>query len=96
MVLHHVRLVVSSLPEAKKFYLAALAPLGFKEHRAVEGVVGLSGPDGVPNLWLASAKGPDNPPTKGAHIAFAAENREVVAKFHEAALYVHGIVILES
>jgi catechol 2,3-dioxygenase-like lactoylglutathione lyase family enzyme len=94
MVLHHVRLVVSSLPEAKKFYLAALAPLGFKEYYAVEGVVvGLSGPDNIPNLWLGSAKGPDDPPTKGAHIAFAAENREVVAKFHEAALYVHGIVI---
>lgn len=86
MVLHHIQFLVSSLSEAKKFYLAALAPLGFKEYYAVEGLVGLSGPDGVPNLWL---KGTDDSPTKGLHVAFLAESREAVDKFHEAALYVH-------
>ena len=85
MVLHHVQFLVSSLSEAKTFYLASLAPLGFKEYYAVKGLVGLSGPNGVPDLWLKE----DDSPTKGMHIAFVAESREVVDKFHEAALYVH-------
>jgi catechol 2,3-dioxygenase-like lactoylglutathione lyase family enzyme len=89
MVLSHVQFVVSSLSEAKKFYLAALAPLGYKEFYAVEGiVVGLAGADGAPNLWLGAVKGPDSSPTKGLHLAFAAENREVVDQFYEAALCV--------
>jgi catechol 2,3-dioxygenase-like lactoylglutathione lyase family enzyme len=91
MVLHHVLFTVSSLSAARKFYLAALAPLGFKEFHFVENtIVGLSGPNGVPDLWLDSVKpgGPKDSPTKGFHIAFLAESREVVDKFHEAALYV--------
>ena len=85
MVLHHLQLLISSLSEAKAFYLAALAPLGFKEHHATKGLVGLGGPDGICDLWLKE----DDSPTKGMHIAFVAESREVVDKFYEAALYIH-------
>lgn len=87
MVIHHIQIVVSNLSEAKKFYLAALAPLGFKEFYAIEGVVvGLSGPNGVPDLWLGPVKSPNDSPTKGLHLAFLGGNREVVDQFHEAAL----------
>jgi catechol 2,3-dioxygenase-like lactoylglutathione lyase family enzyme len=89
MVLHHVQFVVSSLSEAKKFYLAALAPLGYKEYYAVEGVVAGLGANGVPDLWLSPVKGPDDSPNKGLHLAFTAESREVVDQFYEAALYVY-------
>jgi len=85
MVLHHVHFVVSSLSEAKKFYLAALAPLGYKEIYAVEGVVAGLGANGAPDLWLGPVKGVDSP-TKGLHLAFTAESREVVDQFYEAAL----------
>lgn len=89
MVIHHVQFTVSSLSEAKKFYLAALAPLGFKEFYAVDDVVvGLSGPNGVPDLWLGPVKTPNDSPTKGLHLAFLGESRRVVDQFYEAALYV--------
>lgn len=88
MVLHHVQLTVSSLSEAKKFFLAALAPLGYKEYYTVEGVIVGLGANGVPDLWLGSVKGPDDSPSK-LHLAFTAESREVVDQFYEAALYVH-------
>lgn len=89
MVLNHIQLIVSSLPEAKKFYLAALAPLGYKEYYAVEGVVvGLADANGAPDLWLGPVKGPEDSPTKGLHLAFTAHSREVVDQFHAAALYV--------
>lgn len=88
MVLHHVQLIVTSLSEAKKFYLAALAPLAYKEVYAVEGViVGLGA--NAPDLWLSPVKGPDDSPKRGVHVAFKAESKEVVDLFHEAALYVH-------
>ncbi|KDR68972.1 hypothetical protein GALMADRAFT_78010 [Galerina marginata CBS 339.88] len=83
MVLHHVRVFVSSLPEATKFYLAALAPLGYKELYTIEGVVaglGVKSPD------LMIAVKSDTPPTKGLHLAFAAESKEVVDQFYEAAM----------
>ena len=89
MVIHHVQFVVSSLSVAKKFYLTALAPLGFKEFYEVEGtIVGLNGPNGVPDLWLCPT-GPNKPPTKGLHLAFLGESREVVDQFYKAALYVY-------
>ncbi|KAF8957591.1 glyoxalase/bleomycin resistance protein/dioxygenase [Flammula alnicola] len=86
MVLHHVQFVSSSLSEAKKFYLAALAPLGYEQFYEVEGTVVGLGVKGVPDFWLRNVKGPDDPPTKGLHLAFKAESREVVDKFYEAAL----------
>ncbi|TFK32244.1 glyoxalase/bleomycin resistance protein/dioxygenase [Crucibulum laeve] len=86
MVLNHVQFVVSSLLESKKFYLAALAPLGYEEYYAVEGVVVGLRANGVPDLWLGAVKGPDDSPTKGLHLAFAGESRDVVDQFYEAAL----------
>ena len=86
MVLNHVQFVVSSLSEAKKFYLAALAPLEYKVFYEVDGVVvGLAAHD-IPDLWLRAVKGPDDSPTKGVHIAFTAKSREIVDQFYDAAL----------
>lgn len=93
-MVHHVQFVVSSLPAATKFYMAALAPLGFKEFYAVKGaLVGLSGPDGIPDLWLGPVKSTNDSPTKGLHLAFRAESRKVVDQFYEEALYVYYISI---
>lgn len=91
MVLHHVRIFVSSLTEAKKFYLAALAPLGYRELYTIDGVVAGLGVN-VPDLMLAVK--PDSSPTKELHLAFAAESREVVDQFYEAALYVYHMSLL--
>ncbi|TFK42127.1 glyoxalase/bleomycin resistance protein/dioxygenase [Crucibulum laeve] len=90
MVFHHVGFIVSSLSEAKKFYLAALAPLGYKELHSIEGIVAGLGANGASDLWLVNVKGPDDSPTKGLHLAFKAESREVVDQFYEAALKAGG------
>jgi len=85
MVLHHVQLFVTSLLEAKKFYLAALAPLAYKEIYAVEDIIVGLGAD-APDLWLSPVKGSEGSPQRGVHIAFKAETKEIVDQFHEAAL----------
>ncbi|EFR03407.1 glyoxalase/bleomycin resistance protein/dioxygenase [Nannizzia gypsea CBS 118893] len=82
------------------FYLAALAPLGFKEHlRPHPKVVGM----GVyyPEFWISSNMVPsssagDSAPAAGtevvygsSHVAFSTGNRENVHAFYNAALK-HG------
>lgn len=104
MGFHHVGVTVSSLEEAKKFYLAALAPLEYKELLSYEGLAVGLGANGKPDFWLSAGKGADGkgnkPPSQGLHLAFAAESREVVDQFHAAALYVccyfRGLVIERS
>ncbi|KAF8882161.1 glyoxalase [Gymnopilus junonius] len=85
MPIHHIQLVVSSEKDAKKFYLAALAPLGYQDAFGADaGFTGL-GPNGKPDLFLRGPKFGESP-SKGAHIAFAAQNREQVDQFYEAAI----------
>ena len=88
MVLHHARFIVSSLSASKKFYLEALAPLGYKEYWEETTQVGLTSEKGGPDLWLGAVKEGGDGPTKGLHLAFKAESRGVVDAFYDAALYV--------
>ncbi|KAI1931091.1 hypothetical protein LOZ65_001290 [Ophidiomyces ophidiicola] len=90
----------SKLNETLSFYLAALAPLGYKEHmRPVENVIGL----GVyyPDFWITGVKpesedGDDRDQDKQEnqrkplHIAFSASSREQVHAFYEAAIKAGG------
>jgi catechol 2,3-dioxygenase-like lactoylglutathione lyase family enzyme len=79
-LLDHVHLRVSDVEASKRFYAGALAPLG----------LGLTG-EGAG--WFAADElyfSDDGPPTAGLHIAFQAESREVVERFHEAALAAGG------
>ncbi|KAF8882162.1 glyoxalase/bleomycin resistance protein/dioxygenase [Gymnopilus junonius] len=85
MPFHHIQLVVSSEKEAKKFYVAALAPLGYTDVHSVEGVFSGLGVNGKPDFFLRGPKDGESP-SKGVHIAFAAENREQVHQFYDAAL----------
>ena len=62
----HVMLKVKDLNSSKRFYTAALAPLGFSVQYDADGVLGF-GPKDAPALWLA--KGESAGPV---HIAFAA------------------------
>jgi catechol 2,3-dioxygenase-like lactoylglutathione lyase family enzyme len=91
MPLHHVGCVVPNLDEAKEFYLAALAPLGYIECHTYPGMaVGLGVSKATSDFWLSTGNCPKaggaKPPTTGLHLAFKAESREVVDQFHEAAL----------
>jgi catechol 2,3-dioxygenase-like lactoylglutathione lyase family enzyme len=82
-MLDHVGLQVSDVPQSKAFYEKALAPLGYKVLMDFGEAVGF----GIerPDFWIHV--GGD----KGAtHVAFAAESRNVVEAFHEAALAAGG------
>jgi catechol 2,3-dioxygenase-like lactoylglutathione lyase family enzyme len=47
----HIQLKVKDLKSSKRFYTAALAPLGFTMEYEGDGVIGF-GPKGAPALWL--------------------------------------------
>jgi catechol 2,3-dioxygenase-like lactoylglutathione lyase family enzyme len=82
MPFDHVAISVTSLSEAKAFYTAALAPLGYKVIMEFETAVGL-GAGGVPDFWLGS-KGE----ATACHLGFKAASKEVVDQFYEAAMFV--------
>jgi catechol 2,3-dioxygenase-like lactoylglutathione lyase family enzyme len=79
-LLDHVHLRVSDLEASKRFYAAALAPLGLRVTGEGEG-------------WFSADElffSDDDSPTQGLHIAFQAESPEVVEEFHTAALAAGG------
>jgi len=76
----HIGFRVRDVEASRKFYLAALAPLGVGVAMEHGRGVGL-GRGGKPQLWLSQGE----PPASPLHIAFAARNRAEVDAFHAAA-----------
>jgi len=84
-MIDHASLSVADLGAARRFYEAALRPLGYSVvMEAGEHGIGI-GP-GRPVFWLFEG-GRQTPP---AHIAFAATSRAEVDAFHEAAVGAGG------
>ena len=81
----HVSIGVTDIPRSKKFYDAALKPLGFS--RLSDGETSLGyGEEGVA-LWLGKTGKPVKPDTdSGLHFCFSAKDRAAVDAFHAAAL----------
>ena len=69
------------------FYLRTFAPIGMREVMRFPqddaSVVGLSGPDGIPDFWLVPAAGSES---RELHLAFRATDRYAVDAVHEAAV----------
>jgi catechol 2,3-dioxygenase-like lactoylglutathione lyase family enzyme len=87
-MLDHVSIGVRDVAKAKRFYDAAMTPLGYACLSADEGSLGY-GKEGVV-FWINSAERPVvDDPKSGLHFCFAAPNRSSVAAFHAAAL-AHG------
>ena len=96
-MLDHVSLRVGDYERSKRFYAAALAPLGFA--LAMETASSGAGfrRDGIPAFWIKQGE-PGRPGPAGAspepgvcggaavHVAFASEDRATVDAFHAAAL----------
>ena len=82
----HIGLKVKDLAVSRRFYEAALAPLGYVLGSHDDSYAGL-GPAGEPALWLYAAKGAKGP---GTHIAFRAPDHATVAAFHKAGLKAGG------
>ena len=91
-MIDHTGINVSDFEKSKEFYTKALAPLGYqllKEFDAsVTGFISLAGfgIDGKPDFWIGQEE-VNNP---RIHVAFRAENREIVHSFYTAALAAGG------
>lgn len=81
----HIGLKFSNLAGAVSFYRAVLAPLGF-ELGAEDPTYAGFGPPGAPSLWLYAGK--DH--AQGVHVAFQAESRAAVDRFHAAGVEAGG------
>lgn len=85
----HVSIGVRDIARARRFYDAALAPLGFT--CLSEGADSLGyGADAVA-LWIGASAAPvPADPRSGLHFCFAAPSRAAVDAFHAAALSAGG------
>jgi catechol 2,3-dioxygenase-like lactoylglutathione lyase family enzyme len=85
-VIDHLALQVADVDAAAAFYTRVLAPLGVQEamrQGGVDGfVVGLSGPDGFPHLWLGRQVDDGARPV---HLALTAPSRAAVEEVFDRA-----------
>jgi catechol 2,3-dioxygenase-like lactoylglutathione lyase family enzyme len=87
-MLHHVSFGVSDLARAAAFYDAVLAPLGYERVWTTATGIGYGRDGGGDKFALKLTEGPAIP-GRGFHLAFSAESRDAVDRFHAAAL-LHG------
>lgn len=92
-MLDHVGFAVSDAEVSRRFYEAALAPLGLRvimtvpaDENGSGGTAHGFGTDGDPFFWI----GDNERVGEGTHVAFRAETRDQVEAFHEAALAAGG------
>ena len=84
MPIDHVILNVSDFARSKAFYEQALQPLGLEVVMEFGAGAGF-GQSGKPEFWVAQRDRPT-----AAHVAFAAQDREAVDRFYEAAMAAGG------
>jgi catechol 2,3-dioxygenase-like lactoylglutathione lyase family enzyme len=88
-MLDHVSIGVRDLAVARRFYDAALRPLGYTCLSAGESSLGYG--DKAPALWITPTDRPvPADPASGLHFCFAAPTRASVDAFHAAALGAGG------
>jgi catechol 2,3-dioxygenase-like lactoylglutathione lyase family enzyme len=91
-MLDHVSMAVSELERSRRFYDAALRPLGIVrtldfEHRGSDYGT-MAGQLGVE--FTITLEAGDVIPARGMHVCFRAHNREAVRAFHTAAIAAGG------
>jgi catechol 2,3-dioxygenase-like lactoylglutathione lyase family enzyme len=88
-MLDHISIGVSDVARAKRFYDAALKPLGYACLSAGKTSLGY-GKEGV-QLWINAADSPVPADMgSGLHVCFAAPTRKSVDAFHKAGLAAGG------
>jgi catechol 2,3-dioxygenase-like lactoylglutathione lyase family enzyme len=85
-MLHHISLGVVDLQRSAAFYDAALSALGYVRVWADKTAVGYGCPGEGDKLAIKLRSNGVAVPGPGFHLAFAAPDRESVARFYEAAL----------
>jgi catechol 2,3-dioxygenase-like lactoylglutathione lyase family enzyme len=88
-VINHMEIPVDDADASRRFYEAALGPLGLSLVVSIDpartphgGARHGFGRDGYPSLWLHEEAGAKLP----VHVAFTADAREAVDAFHQSAL----------
>ncbi|SHN34558.1 VOC family protein [Rhizobacter sp. OV335] len=81
MLFDHIGFNVSDFAAMRSFLVASLEPLGIGITKEADGWA-MVGRDGKGQFWFGSFGAPPGP----IHIAFAAQDREQVRRFHAAAL----------
>jgi catechol 2,3-dioxygenase-like lactoylglutathione lyase family enzyme len=88
-MIDHVSIGVRDIARAKRFYDAALKPLGYTRLTEIEGTLGYGG-DTVA-WWISRAENPVPPDMKsGLHFCFTAPTPASVDAFHQVALAAGG------
>ena len=88
-MIDHVSIGVRDIARTKRFYDAALKPLGYSCLSAGDTSLGY-GKDAVA-FWISASKSPvPSDPASGLHFCFTAPTRKSVAAFHKAALGAGG------
>lgn len=88
-MINHVSIGVSDIARARRFYDAALTPLGYR--CLSEGADSLGYGDAAVALWIGAAEHPVPADDKsGLHFCFTAPTRQSVDAFHAAALRTGG------
>lgn len=82
MIIDHIGIAVSDYEKSLTFYTRVLAPLGIFLVIEVEGWAGFGNNKDKAEFWF----GPDEKSQNPLHIAFLAESRQQVDKFHTAAI----------
>jgi catechol 2,3-dioxygenase-like lactoylglutathione lyase family enzyme len=82
----HIGLKTKDIDASVRFYVAALAPLGYEPCSRDESGAGF-GPPGEPAFWLYSTSGGEG---SRAHVAFRAQDRAAVDGFHQSGLKAGG------
>jgi catechol 2,3-dioxygenase-like lactoylglutathione lyase family enzyme len=88
-MLHHLSFGTVDLARSTAFYDAVLAALGYARVWGDNTAVGYGYPGAGDKLAIKLRAGNIAMPGPGFHVAFAAADRDAVARFYEAAL-VHG------
>ena len=84
-MLNHISIGASDIGKARRFYDAALAPLGYR--RLSDGETSLGYGKERVALWILKAERPVKADDKsGLHVCFDAPSRRSVDEFHAAAL----------
>lgn len=88
-MINHVSIGTADTEKSRKFYDAALKPLGYKCLSKDDNSAGY-GKD-QPNFWVLKARRPVAPNAEsGLHLCFDAPTRKSVDTFHKAALAAGG------
>ena len=88
-MLHHLSFATADLARSTAFYDAVLAALGYARVWADDTAVGYGYPGEGDKLAIKLRSGAIAIPGPGFHVAFAAADRDAVARFYKAALQ-HG------